>query len=290
MPEAAAPKSTTVRSIQTGLRLLNRVSPARAARTASWLFFRAPPRRPLTAAQQACLEAGRPEQVASRSGPVAVWRFGSGPRVVLQHGWGGWGAQLHAFVRPLVEAGNEVVVLDAPGHGRSPGSHSSFPAMADALEAVADGETLALLVAHSLGCCGAVLALDRGLSTRAFVGIAGPAHPLRWFDDWMGAVVDETTIGREKARLERLNGWSLDGLDTATLARRRTEPMLWIHDTADREVAFAGGEEVVASWPGARLHATTGLGHRRILEHPEIVAKVLAFHQEPTSPDTSLSS
>lgn len=107
---------------------------------------------------------------------------------------------------------------------------------------------------------------------------------------WVGHRREGGAIGREKARLECLNGWSLDGLDTATLARRRTEPMLWIHDTADREVAFAGGEEVVASWPGARLHPTTGLGHRRVLEHPEIVAKVLAFHHDPASPDTSPSS
>ncbi|MEZ4320632.1 MAG: alpha/beta fold hydrolase [Myxococcota bacterium] len=277
-------KSTIVRSIQSGLRLVNVVSPATAARTASWLFFRSPPRQPLTEPQAACLAQGRAERLDTASGPVAVWRFGSGPRVVLQHGWGGWGAQLHAFVQPLVELGHEVVVLDAPGHGQSPGSQSSFPAMADALEAVADGGHIELLIAHSLGCCGAILAVERGLSVGAFVGIAGPAHPLDWFDAWMGAVVDDAAIELEKARLERLNGWALDDIDTAMLASRRTEPMLWVHDTADREVAFEGGSEVVARWPGARMHATTGLGHRRILENPDIVDTVLAFHREVREP------
>ncbi|MCB9676295.1 MAG: alpha/beta fold hydrolase [Alphaproteobacteria bacterium] len=272
-------KSTIVRSIQSGLRLVNAVSPEAAARAASWFFFRSPPRQPLTAPQQACLDAGRPARIYTASGPVCVWRFGAGPRVVLQHGWGGWGAQLHAFVKPLVDAGHEVVVIDAPGHGQSPGSESSFPAMADAIEAVSEGAPIALLVAHSLGCCGAILALERGVSVGAFVGVAGPAHPLKWFDTWMGAVLDEPAIEREKARLERRNGWALDAIDTAMLARNRTEPMLWIHDTADREVGFEAGEEVVESWPGARMHATTGLGHRRILEDPGVVATVLDFHR-----------
>ncbi|MFP2912939.1 hypothetical protein ACLESD_49620, partial [Pyxidicoccus sp. 3LFB2] len=51
---------------------------------------------------------------------VAVWSWGEGPRVLLVHGWSGYGGQLTAFVAPLVEAGFSVVAgTTRRGHGVS---------------------------------------------------------------------------------------------------------------------------------------------------------------------------
>jgi hypothetical protein len=37
------------------------------------------------------------------------------------------------------------------------------------------------------------------------------------------------------------------------------------------------GEAVARAWPGAQFVRTTGLGHRRILRDPEVMARVTAF-------------
>src|SRR5678816_1021873 len=63
--------------------------------------------------------------------PVATWRWGVGPTVLLVHGWEGRGSQLGAFVEPLVAAGMSVVAFDAPGHGDSPGHQLFLTELAD---------------------------------------------------------------------------------------------------------------------------------------------------------------
>jgi pimeloyl-ACP methyl ester carboxylesterase len=52
---------------------------------------------------------------------------------------------------------------------------------------------------------------------------------------------------------------------------------LIVHDEDDDEVPFVRGEALANAWPGARLHVTRGLGHRRILRDPDVVSHVCAF-------------
>jgi len=55
------------------------------------------------------------------------------------------------------------------------------------------------------------------------------------------------------------------------------QPMLVIHDREDREVPFSEGRRHVLNWPGARLQATRGLGHRRLLEDPAVIEAAVDF-------------
>src|SRR5262249_23795333 len=69
---------------------------------------------------------------------VVSWVSGAGPRILLVHGWGGRGAQLGAFVEPLVERGFSVAWFDGPAHGASDGRQATIPEMATGLRAVVD--------------------------------------------------------------------------------------------------------------------------------------------------------
>ena len=61
------------------------------------------------------------------------------------------------------------------------------------------------------------------------------------------------------------------------LARQLDVPGLVIHDQNDRDVPIEEGVAVARAWPGAQFARTTGLGHRRILRDPEVIARVAAF-------------
>jgi pimeloyl-ACP methyl ester carboxylesterase len=63
--------------------------------------------------------------------------------------------------------------------------------------------------------------------------------------------------------------------------------LLVIHDRADREVPFVHGERLAALWPEAELHAPTGLGHRRILRDPAVIADAVRFIQDGVRPPAS---
>ena len=42
-------------------------------------------------------------------------------------------------------------------------------------------------------------------------------------------------------------------------------------------IPFVEGRNIAADWPGARLHATRGLGHNRILRDAEVVRLAVEF-------------
>jgi pimeloyl-ACP methyl ester carboxylesterase len=52
---------------------------------------------------------------------------------------------------------------------------------------------------------------------------------------------------------------------------------LLIHDHGDPDVPYRNAEEIAAAWPGARVLATEGLGHRAVLRDPAVVRSAVAF-------------
>ena len=54
-------------------------------------------------------------------------------------------------------------------------------------------------------------------------------------------------------------------------------PTLVVHDRGDAFTPVTDGEAVAAAWPSTRLRLTDGLGHRRLLRDPDVVAEVVDF-------------
>ncbi|MDP9195120.1 MAG: alpha/beta hydrolase [Acidobacteriota bacterium] len=275
--ELSRPLSLTV--IRGALRLLSATAPRFASRVAADLFMK-PRRFPTPPREQAILAKGTPFTVRlGASSEVHAWRFGEGPAVLLAHGWEGRGSQLTPFVAPLLDRGYSVVTFDAPGHGASPGSRSSLPHFAWAVRAVADtvGGPQAI-IAHSLGCAAATLALRDGLTAGRLVFIAPPLNPRDYtarFGEILG--LDAATIEGLQMRIEErfARKWSDYSLEET--ARLMTTPLLVVHDREDRDTFWSEGAALAEAWPGARLLTTEGLGHRRILRDKSVIAGVTQF-------------
>jgi pimeloyl-ACP methyl ester carboxylesterase len=54
-------------------------------------------------------------------------------------------------------------------------------------------------------------------------------------------------------------------------------PLLVFHDREDTDVGWSEGDAIARAWPGGRLVTTQGLGHRRIVHDPEVVAQAISF-------------
>jgi len=283
----AMEKSTIVRSkeapvmlplVRAGSRALSALAPTLAARLAERLFLTPPrPRRP--AAEIRLLDTARARPLYMGARRTEVWLWGSGPSVLLVHGWGGRGAQLGSFVEPLVARGFSVVTFDAPGHGPFDSGVVTIPEMVAALRAVAAARgPLAGLIAHSVGATVAARALYEGLDASAavFVGptadLAGPATQFTatlGFSRAVGAAM--------RRRIEARVGRPFSAFDVAALAPSLGAPLLVIHDRGDAEVPWQHGRVIAHAWRGAALLMTDGLGHRRILRDPDVVAAAVAF-------------
>src|SRR5687767_4598939 len=253
---SADSKSTNVRAmwwerpLRAGFRTLGPWAPAPAARLAEAIFCLPPPGR--SARMDAAVRTGRRRDIGHGKRRIATWQWGSGPRVILLHGWGGRAGQLGAFVQPLVASGHEVIAFDAPGHGLSGGRFSSMVDFASALLAVqAELGPSRGVVAHSLGGAATALALTRGLSVERAVLLGPPAGPIDWTRIFAERLaVPDSVMTRMRERVEERLGVRWTDLDVIALAARQETPVLVIHDEGDQEVPFNDGRAIAAAWPG----------------------------------------
>jgi pimeloyl-ACP methyl ester carboxylesterase len=260
-------------------RTVGTVAPERAARWAETLFC-TPPRHQARSGDEAFLGTGRWFTIACDGPQLAAWEWaGPGPTVVLVHGWGSRAGRFSVLGRKLIEAGHRVVAYDAPAHGRSTGRLASLIEFARALRAVADRVgPVSGVVGHSLGGAAAVLAIRDGLKLERAVLIASPADVTRFttaFADHLRIPAGARAAMRRNIEL-RLNArW--DDLHIPTIVRGFRTAALLVHDYGDADVPYRQAEEVAAAWPGARVLATEGLGHRAILRDPLVVQSAAAF-------------
>jgi pimeloyl-ACP methyl ester carboxylesterase len=217
---------------------------------------------------------------------VAGFSAGSGPTVVLVHGWGERGASLGAFVRPLVDRGYRVVGIDAPGHGSSSGGQTDGLEIAAAIRSVCDSLGGAhAVVAHSMGAMTTMIAARAGLPVDALV-LIGPSarldHALEKFAQ-IFSLPPNATAGL-KATIDRRYGADVwERLSGEAMAPGIRAPALIVHDRDDSQVALADAEALHAVWPGSRLTVTDGLGHGRILRDPRVIETVTSFLDEVSS-------
>jgi len=266
---AALPKiSTNVRFAASRL-----LAPELAGALAERLFLTPPRPRDAAGAALDLIDA-RSSIVEHKGRSIFTWRWGSrdAPAVLLAHGWGGYAAQMRGFVFPLLAAGYRVIAYDQPAHGISEGRLTGLPDFADVLAEVAwhHGEVEGV-IAHSMGGGAAALAIARGLRLKRVVTIGASLDVsffsqqfARWY--WIPGRV----LAAMQAAVEERFGVRWSELDMARLAPRLAAPALMIHDRDDRLVPWRQGAAFARGWPGARLHSTRGLGHRRILQDERV--------------------
>jgi len=270
------------RLLRAALTLAALVSTELTGRWVNRLWFRSQ-RFPEPAREKEWLAGAQRLTLAHRDRPLAVYHWGKGPTVLLVHGWHGRGAQLGAFAAPLVAAGYRVVAFDAPAHGRTPGRATDLPEVSEALLTVADAfPPLHGVIAHSFGVAGTLVATRQGLAPRRVVALSAPASIDFLMDSFAARLGIPTAVMDVHRRLMELRfGADLWRRFSPTeIARDLDIPALLMHDKEDHDVPWQQGEALARAWPGAAWVRTQGLGHRRILRDPDVVARVVAFMAE----------
>ena len=267
-----------LRFFRTLFRAITPVAPGAAAFLALALFRR-PPRHRDSAEEREAIARAERLYLSLDGKPLAAWRWGRGPAVLLVHGWGSRGSRLASFIAPLTEVGYSVVAFDAPGHGGSAGRLSSLPQFISAIERLGrELGSIEAVVAHSMGGAATTLAMARGLPVRRVVFLAPAADPAGYserFAEALGLTPD--VLRRMKQSIERRFGQPWEDFNVVRAARKMTAPLLVFHDRDDRDVAWTDGQAIAAAWPGAELVSTDGLGHRRIVHDPAVVSRTIAF-------------
>ncbi|MBC7692903.1 MAG: alpha/beta hydrolase [Methylotenera sp.] len=267
------------KSLPVTFKTLELVSLSRAIDLAERIFL-TPDRYEAPEAEKAFLATGHAFHFEGAEGrKIAAWSWGDGPTVFLVHGWSGRGGQLHHFVQPLLEGGYSVVLFDAPGHGQTEGEQSTMiEFMQTVFNAVQSAGPAAAIIAHSMGAPAVALAVKQGLTVPKLIFIAppvGPAEFSREFASYYG-LSEKIRSGLQK-RLEKKQQVKWKDLNLTDVVKTLTSRILVIHDREDRDVSYKTGEKVAKAAQDSELFLTRGLGHRRILKSPEVIARTVRF-------------
>jgi pimeloyl-ACP methyl ester carboxylesterase len=209
------------------------------------------------------------------AGPIVYWSCGSGPPVLLVHGWEGSHVDLDAFVAPLLARGMRVVALDLPAHGMSSGTTASLPECGRAVLAIAARiGPLAGAIGHSAGAPSIAIALQGGLDVARVALVATPERYERYFR-WVAqenGVDGDALIAVLKAR-----GIDVPSLSLSENAALFDVPALIVHSIDDRTCDVNGARRVAAAWRTSELLELDGLGHNRILRDPGAIERIANF-------------
>ena len=262
-----------------GLAAAWRLVPQRTAAAVKGRFF-APACHPLTPEGKDWLKKGRPFRIQVDGKAVQGWEWGRGPSVLFVHGWNGRGANFAPFFGPLLEAGFSVAAFDAPAHGLSDGRTSSYFQFTDALRAVMRtgvGRRMHGLIGHSVGGAAVIGALSRE-KTAVQTVLISPALDLQNIlaSAFEGFGVPLGIFRGVIAALERKYGYSLEKDNPIRLLPTLKTPVFIVHDRADETTPYLESRRAAEQCPNVSLHTTEGLGHKRILADPAVVARVMA--------------
>jgi pimeloyl-ACP methyl ester carboxylesterase len=244
-------------------------------------------------------ETARRRDIQIAGKDVAVYEWGSGPTVLVVHGWRSRASRFALIATRLVESGYTVVGFDAPGNGSSTGDRTDAFEYIEAISVLGSrhGEFEAI-IAHSFGALATLMAKRTGVRTKRIVTIAG-VHD---FDSIVTTFTRAIGLPGRATRLLRgrighkigppgFDIWreavaELDPTDTTT-------PLFVIHDEDDNEVAVEQAMLIAEAHTGELdTLLTTGLGHNRILGDSLVVDRILSFiagskgpHVRTTQPD-----
>lgn len=235
------------------------------------------PRRRARPRVSRALQEASDHEIETPSGPVAAWRLGEGPAVLMVHGWEDDNALWGPLADRFASVGRAVVALDLPGHGFSQATDASPAAVADTLIAVAEAlGPIEAIVGHSYGCRVGIEAMAKGLPAEKAVMIATPVPRLRprkprepdfEVDPAVYARALEIHAGREAETATAIE----------TAIRSMTAAALVVHSIDDEPCPFENAQALCDLWPDAELLLVDGLGHRFVAQDRDVLERVVGF-------------
>ncbi|MFC8491285.1 alpha/beta fold hydrolase [Streptomyces sp. NPDC057235] len=277
--------------LRTFLNTAARVAPGPAGRLAFHLFVRPLGRARPKPEEREIMAAARVGRLRVRGKDVVTYAWGDGRRpVLLVHGWSSRASRFGALAEALLARGYSPVAFDAPGHGDSPGRASNIVEYREVIrELHARHGDFDAVVAHSFGVLASLFALRDGVRTTRFAGLGAVgsfAFLMEGFRDRLG--VDERVVRALRAHVERRVAPGEPGIwhrfEADHAPERLGAPLLLLHDEDDDMVPPAQSRLLVrAHGDRARLVVTRGLGHRRILRDPDVVARTVEFVTAPAA-------
>ena len=219
--------------------------------------------------------------VAGKKVQCYQWGDESKPFVLVVHGWAGRSTQFRKFVPQFNEAGYRIIGFDGPAHGKSEGKRTSIAEFEEVMKEIAKSKGYPeAIIAHSFGGGASLFAIANGFPVKKLINIASPTIADRIIQSYLKAIGGSWKTGENfKALIKHRHGKEFEEFTALFLIRKVPADLrlMLVHDEDDKEVEIVHIHELIKVFPSARLLATKGLGHNRILKDEVVIGACLDF-------------
>lgn len=282
-PKDRPPKTNwQVELLKKGLFTLQHISPRKTSEII-WYHFTKPGKARFSPAQLSLVERAEISHFSYLGHKVVHYRWGtSGPKILLSHGWRSKVADFRRMIEALVDQGFVVEGIDMKAHGQSEGKQTALPEFRDILKNhyVKNGPYHAI-IGYSLGGLAAGIMLSEitpAIHPAHLILIASPPYVRYFFYDTVKELGYKSEVYEEMCELVEKNYKQavdyFDLRDKADLLKQVNFHL--IYDENDTTVPFKRGKELNTAFLQANFVQTKGLGHYKIITHPEVIAYISA--------------
>jgi pimeloyl-ACP methyl ester carboxylesterase len=209
-------------------------------------------------------------------------------RMLLCHGWEGYGLNFALLISKALTAGYEVHTFDHLAHAASEGTQSGLPKVLDTLLTVAahiaqQHGAIDVLVGHSLGGAAAGwAAAHRAIKVQRLVLIAPFYDTYTLSATWAKAhLLSDDVRAQLQLGLEASSGKTFDDFMPKSLAPLLNQqpqlPVLIVHDKADKITAYKHSAAMAQQGEHITLLTANKLGHIAVLADEACTQAVIDF-------------
>ena len=215
--------------------------------------------------------------------------MGTGPNVLLVHGWGSRASHLALLARYIANNGFRAVVFDGPAHGNSKKIKgkdlSNMFEICRAISCVANSiGTIFAVLGHSIGGMAAAFTLsgtgrvaDYKFFAEKLILIGSPVTVPQVLENYSRNRDELNLLPELTQGLENAFNFKASAYDLSSALQNLDSKVMIIHDEQDEEVPVSDVLSLKNSYENIVLKLTKGYGHQKNLVNRAVLGSIKDF-------------
>ncbi|WP_411031185.1 alpha/beta fold hydrolase [Spongiimicrobium sp. 3-5] len=254
------------------------VSSERAAEKA-FVLFCTPRKGRVLPEQSVYLDEAKDQVLKIQNTSIQTYCWpGSGPTVLLMHGWESNTFRWRNLISKLQEENYNIIALDGPAHGNSTGKQLNVPLYAECIQAVIKTYNPTYLIGHSFGGMAMIYNQYKhpNDAVKKMVSLGAPSELSDFMAQYRNLLgLNQRMMTSLEAYFIKTFNFGFSDFSTPKFAKSFTKEGLLIHDELDAIASITSSENLHASWKNSTLIRTNGLGHS--LHQDAVRNQIVAF-------------
>lgn len=250
--------------VANSINALYKIAPMAAARSTMFLLSLSIYKK-VKKADHLFYSQGKKQTFRYKNKTFNTFSYGSGPKILLVHGWASNGARWKKKVKRLVENGYTAVVMDAPGQGTSKGMWLSVPDYIQCVRTVLESQDNWYgLITHSVGSLAGIIGASEAgqlkkLKIAMMCTFSDCDALMTKYARCMG--INERTLSFTKQNIDKIYGQPLPHFSLIRHYRNLNAESILIYNQKDIIVPDSEAHLISAALPDVELFATDEGGH-----------------------------